>query len=236
MEIRVKITRNGSNQIRTMPLEEYLRGVVPSEMPASWLVEALKAQAIAARTYAMDKMRRRQSQLFDVDDTTSYQAYRHGTSDARTDAAIQATAGQYLAWADQPIEAVFSASNGGAVVSAKARWGNDVPYLQAATDPYDKQPKNGHGVGMSQWGAKGRADAGHTCEAILAFYYPGATLIVPEVPPEAQPEPCEQILAQAKALELLIADLCPEGRERSVAIERLTECAMWANASITHNE
>ena len=75
MNIRVKITRDSSNTIKTMDLEEYLRCVVPSEMPASWPAEALKAQAVAARTYAMKKIQDRKSKEFDVDDTNAFQAY-----------------------------------------------------------------------------------------------------------------------------------------------------------------
>lgn len=63
-------------------------------------------------------------------------------------------------------------------VSAKERWGNEVAYLISRPDPYDAPPKRGHGVGLSQIGAKARAAAGQGYEDILAFYYPGCKMEV----------------------------------------------------------
>lgn len=177
MNIRVKITRDGSNAVKTTEMEEYLRGVVPSEMPSSWPAEALKAQAIAARTYAMTRLR--PEELYDVDDTTANQAYRRNYTKESTDAAVTATAGRVLRYGGRLAQAVYCASNGGKTVSAKARWGNDVAYLPARSDPYDAAAgvkKNGHGVGMSQHGARQMAMQGKTCEEILAWYYPGCTI------------------------------------------------------------
>ena len=75
MDIRVKITRDNSNRIVVLNLEEYLRGVVPAEMPASSPQEALRAQAVAARTYAVKKIEEGKNRAYDVDDTAGYQAY-----------------------------------------------------------------------------------------------------------------------------------------------------------------
>ena len=179
-DIRVKITRDGSGSVRSMPLEEYLRGVVPSEIPASSGAAALQAQAIAARTYAYHKMLTRANQPWDVDDTTANQAYKASNSDSRTDAAIRATAHTILAHAGKVLDTcVYTAANGGRTVSAKERWGNARAYLTAKDDPYDRRAgyaKSGHGVGMSQRGAQQMAKEGLACAAILAYYYPGATL------------------------------------------------------------
>lgn len=171
MNIRVKITRDGSNTIKTIELEEYLRGVVPSEMPASWPAEALKAQAVAARTFAMQRIQIRQTKEYDVDDTVAFQAYRIGHERPSTDKAIKDTVNQYLTYNGKIVEAAYSSSNGGRTYSAEERWGGAIAYLISQPDPFNKEAKDGHGVGMSQYGARHRAEAGQTYDEILAFYY-----------------------------------------------------------------
>ena len=176
--IRVKITRDKSNRIITLDLEEYLRGVVPSEMPSTWPIEALKAQAVAARTYAMSKLN--SSRSYDVDDTTAYQAYRSDRTRESTDKAVKETAGQVLKYGGKLISAVYCASNGGKTISAKQKWGHEHAYLPAQSDPYDAasgQKKNGHGVGMSQHGARQAALKGLTYKQILSFYYPNTQIV-----------------------------------------------------------
>ncbi len=187
VKIRVKITRDKSNQIKVLTLEEYLRGVVPAEMYSSWHTEALKSQAVAARTYAYKRILSEKSKAFDVDDTTNTQAYVPAKISDFTDAAVKATSGEILTYNRKPIDSVFTASNGGNVVSAKQRWGNDIPYLIAKPDPMDKHKKSGHGVGLSQYGARARADKGDSYKDILAFYYPGATL--GQIPVEKESKP-----------------------------------------------
>ena len=174
--IKVKITRDRSNQVIEMDLEEYLRGVVPSEMYSTFELEALKAQAIAARTYAA---RRIGSGEYDVTDTTAHQTYNPNKITTRTDEAVEATRGVVLYYNNKLIDAVYCASNGGRIVSAQEKWGNDVPYLPAKLDEYTSRSgyeKSGHGVGMSQRGAQQMAKEGFTYREILAFYYPSATL------------------------------------------------------------
>lgn len=182
MQIRVKITRAENpdcGKIKTMDIEEYLRGVVPAEMIAStYHMEALKAQAIASRTWAVYRIKKNASKSYDVDDTAGCQAYRpHDRIHTRTDTAVKQTAGIVLTFNDKIIDAVFSHSNGGRMVSAVHRWGTAVPYLVDKADPYDNSPKvSGHGVGLSQVGANNAAKAGKTYITILGFYYPGAHL------------------------------------------------------------
>ena len=181
MDIRVKITRDKSNVVKTMDIEEYLRGVVPSEMSSTWPMEALKAQAVAARTYAVGHLN--PARAYDVDDTVTYQAFHLGRTRKRSDEAIKATKGEVLVYQKNLAQAVYSASNGGKTVSAKQRWKNDIPYLIAQNDPYDKasgEKKNGHGVGMSQHGARQAALQGKNYKDILAFYYPGCHLSIRE--------------------------------------------------------
>jgi SpoIID/LytB domain protein len=131
---------NGGSPItvNTVSMEDYLRGVVPSEMPASWSTEAIKAQAVAARSYAARyKQNLKGKKAYDICNTTSCQVY-YGASneDSRTDAAIKATAGIVLKYQDTIAYTMFSSSNGGH--SAKG----DYPYLTAHEDPYDDDMLN----------------------------------------------------------------------------------------------
>ena len=96
MTIRVLVTRDGSNRIVTLPLGEYVRGVVPAEIPSRYHPEALKAQAVAARTYALSKMQERPNEPYHVDDTTRYQAYKSDWINERCDEAITTTEGKVL--------------------------------------------------------------------------------------------------------------------------------------------
>ena len=106
---------NGLRLVNTLPLEEYLYGVVPSEMPASYPEEALKAQAVCARTYACVQMMN--SSLEDlgaqVDDSVSYQVYQNSGEAEAASRAVQATAGEILLNNGSPINAYyFSTSHG----------------------------------------------------------------------------------------------------------------------------
>ncbi len=180
--IRVNITRTVPTGIETIDLEEYLYGVVPSEMGTGWPVEALKAQAIASRSVAVFRIK--PSKPYDVTDTTADQAYVPSKIKPDTTKAVKDTSGLVLLYNGKVIDAVFSASNGGTTVSAKERWGGSgYPYLIAGNDPYDKKAgykKNGHGVGMSQRGAQQMAKDGMLYTDILKFYYPGT--IVGKIP------------------------------------------------------
>ncbi|MBI3968751.1 MAG: SpoIID/LytB domain-containing protein [Chloroflexi bacterium] len=118
----------------TMDIEEYLRGVVPSEMPASWHPEALKAQAIASRSYAATS-RRFPERGADVDDSELTQVYRN-TRYATTDVAVAATRGQVAQVNGRIIQALFFADSGGATENNENVWGGSpVPYLRSVPDP-----------------------------------------------------------------------------------------------------
>lgn len=122
--------------VNRLPLEDYLKGVVPSEMPRTWPLEALKAQAVAARTYASRYLAKT------IDDTQTYQVYGgyvwSGADYHNSNRAVDETRGQVLRYKGQLISAVYSASNGGHTESNAAEWGGDpLPYLPAKPDPYD---------------------------------------------------------------------------------------------------
>jgi len=119
-------------------MEHYIAGVVSREMSESWPLEALKAQAVAARTYVADKMLGGEPN-YDVDDTTSYQAYcGYYTANTSIKQAAEETAGMILTYSGEPISAMYAASNGGQTVSGYMYSGSEsYPYLTMKDDPYD---------------------------------------------------------------------------------------------------
>ena len=122
--------------VNIIGLEEYLYGVVPSEMPKSYDAEALKAQAVAARTYAMTKLGAHAGSGYQLCDTTACQVYKGYSNEAdATTAAVDATAGEVACYNGSPIEAVFSASTGGYTESSENVWNTAVPYLRAVPEP-----------------------------------------------------------------------------------------------------
>lgn len=184
MIIKIKISRqeNADNipcaigDIIEYELEEYVKGVVPSEM--SGPMEALKAQAVAARTIGYKAAVKN---LILSDLSTKTQAFREvrrvSSLYPQQHKAVEETAGEVLFYDDKIIETcAFSASNGGQIVSSAEKWGGVRPYLISKPDPYDKGPRNGHQVGMSQQGAKQMASLGFSYIDILNFYYPGTTI------------------------------------------------------------
>jgi len=186
MNISVRITRDENAEyfgvevgdVVQVPFEQYVAGVVASEVGNSAL-EVCKAQAVASRTFAVSKGALSGKTITDT--SSKDQAYRAGRPGSglypNAVQGARATAGQILTYNGQPINAVYSASNGGRTVSSQERWGGVRPYLIAQDDPWDNAEKRtGHGVGMSQRGAKAMAAAGKDYREILAFYYPGTAL------------------------------------------------------------
>jgi stage II sporulation protein D len=124
--------------IAELPLEEYVKGVVPAEMNASWHPEALKAQAIATRTYALYKVRQTGKKDFDVAATTKDQVYK-GRVGADTPAAraVDETRDQILVFGNEPILAAFSSTAAGPTEDALNVWSVDLPYLKGVECPFD---------------------------------------------------------------------------------------------------
>ena len=120
-----------------MPLEQYLYGVVPAEMPSSWLPNALAAQAVASRSYALAT--RQLAAPFDVYSDTRSQMYLGiGAEQPSTTAAVTATAGQVLLYKGAVATTVFSSTSGGETSSSADAWGGKpTPYLVSVPDPYD---------------------------------------------------------------------------------------------------
>lgn len=140
-------TTDGMVLINELPLEEYLYAVVPSEMPASYPLEALKAQAVCARTYAYQNIVKAGLPEIGahVDDTTSYQVYHNGSENAASTTAVKETSGILLTWQGEPAQNYYYSTSCGVGTNAgiwKSREAGDIPYLQAVRL---KQPENMNG-------------------------------------------------------------------------------------------
>jgi len=145
---------DGVRVVNELSLEDYVASVVGAETPASWSREALKAQAVAARSYALAHMARPASRVFHLGDTRRWQAYRgRGSVHPRTLEATEGTEGMIL-------------SHGGGIVES----------LYAATDGISREVHGHLGASMSQRGANNLANRGLAFEQILGQYYPGASL------------------------------------------------------------
>ena len=136
--LRVVHLSAGLEIVNTLPLESYLCGVVPRESPASWPIEALKAQAVAARSYAYRSLG--SSNSFDVYCTTADQMYGGADGEAASsNAAVSATRGVVPMYGGTPIVAYFFSTSGGHTENIENVWPSAaaVPYLKGVPDPYD---------------------------------------------------------------------------------------------------
>lgn len=162
--------------INSLPLEEYLLGVVPSEMPTKWNYEAHRAQAIAARSYAIANLNKRGSRGYDLKDTPQDQAYGGASSETpQTTRAVLSTRGEVLTYDNKIIPAYYHAASGGRTNSAGSVWSRDLPYIQSVDGQDKGVRKNGHGVGMSQHGANNLANKGFSARQILNYFYKDIT-------------------------------------------------------------
>ncbi len=252
-----------------LDMEEYLAGIINYEISSAWPVEAVKAQAVAARTYVLYRMERAGPGPYDIEGSTAGQVYRGAASeDEAATRAVRACSGEALFFDGHPALTVFHSNAGGHTDAADDIWsgGESYPYLKSVKSPYDRaSPRyrwdfavpapmlgrvlraegyeigdpveaavedhtpggrirklrirdrrgrsaelrgedirriigysimrssvftvrasqglfiftgrgSGHGVGMSQWGARGMAGAGYSYREILRHYYPGTRL------------------------------------------------------------
>lgn len=133
--------------INILPLEEYLYGVLPREIPAAWPTEVLRAQAIVSRTYALASKGRYAAEGYDLSASVSSQVYGGLSGEhPNTNAAVNATKGMVLTYRGGVITAVFHASSGGYTENNEVVWqGSPTPYLRAVPDEFDSaQPENPH--------------------------------------------------------------------------------------------
>lgn len=155
--VTINVYLHKEDTVRTMSLEEYVKGVLGAEMPAEFQMEALKAQAVAARTYAVKNMRsyggngvEGHSDADVSTDFTKSQAWldeqslrerwgkKYEQYWRKISQAVAATRGQIAAYKERPISAVFHSTSAGRTASAKEVWGNDFPYLQSVVCTWDQ--------------------------------------------------------------------------------------------------
>lgn len=170
--LKIVNDHNALTVMNDLPLELYLRGVVPAEMPYGWEHEAHKAQAIAARSYAVANMGKRGKYGYDLKDTPEDQAYGGASAETKqTNNAVTETEGIVLVCQGKIVPAYYSASAGGQTRTASQVWTHDLPFLKSVPSYDDGIKKNGHGVGMSQYGANNLAKRGYNGYQILKYFY-----------------------------------------------------------------
>jgi stage II sporulation protein D len=143
----VDVKINGKTQ--RLPIEEYVKGVVAAEMPADFDIEALKAQAVAARTYALYQQERKGELTVDFQTDQAwlskeelrrrwglFQSFRLWR---KVSQAVEETKGEVLVWGGKPIFAAYHSTCGGHTEDAKVVWGNSLPYLKSVTCKYCKE-------------------------------------------------------------------------------------------------
>ena len=186
MLIKVKLTRSenldyyGKDEIE-IDIEEYLKGVVPAEVGNAAL-EAGKAQAVAARTFALYRYQSKGSISDKSSTDQAFRTSRFSSAYARAHQAVEDTKGEVLYYNNKIVtNAHYSAMNGGRTYSSEEKWGGKRAYLIAQEDPWDyavsQGKKNGHGVGMSQTGADALAKEGKKYYDIIKHFYKDVEII-----------------------------------------------------------
>ena len=145
----VRVYSEEDNLITNIPIEEYVVGVVSGEMPISFELEALKAQAVAARSYVMIQMQRNINKEYDVVDTVKNQVYLpkekliKAWKDSYTDninkvkTAVLETKGEYISYNNKVAEAMFFSTSPGATENSEDIFPNKVEYLRSVESPWD---------------------------------------------------------------------------------------------------
>ncbi|MFP7298635.1 stage II sporulation protein D [Neobacillus niacini] len=152
--VEVAVYRSSAGQIDNVPLEEYLVGVVAAEMPVEFKEEALKAQALTARTYIVKKMLSKDNlgvpEGAQVTDTQIHQVYlskeqmranwgmEFESNYSKILSAVRATSGQILTYEGQAIDASFFSTSNGYTENSEDYWSNEMPYLRSVSSPWDK--------------------------------------------------------------------------------------------------
>lgn len=150
--ISVEVMRTASETVENVPLESYVVGVVASEMPANFEPEALKAQALAARTFTANKLiHESTSENYDVTDTVSDQVFKNEAelkqqwgadyteNINKIKEAVQATSGEIITYEGTPINAAFFSTSNGHTENSEDYWENELPYLRSVESPWDEE-------------------------------------------------------------------------------------------------
>lgn len=149
--IEIEVFREATEQIEKVPLETYVASVVAAEMPAEFEAEALKAQAVVARTYIMNYLIREEKT---ITDTTQHQVYKNvnelkelwgkdfPTYWQKITEAVQATEGMVLTYKDELITPTYFAMSNGYTEDAKYYWGKELPYLKSVKSKWEEKLPN----------------------------------------------------------------------------------------------
>ncbi|GAB6099385.1 hypothetical protein JCM16358_12640 [Halanaerocella petrolearia] len=150
--LELKPRGEGITAVNLVRLEEYLQAVIPSEMSASWPAEALKVQAVAARSYTLANLGKHGSQGFDLCSTVHCAAYRGlGREHKSSNQAVQATAGEVMTYNGDPINAVYSANSGGHTEDSEDIWSGKVPYLRGVSTEVEESKFPLSPVELKEW-------------------------------------------------------------------------------------
>ncbi len=217
MKIKIKVTtpsnmkyfKCASGAIVEVELEDYVRCVVASEIGKASL-EACKAQAVASRTFALSRGVLDGKPI--SDDAGKAQAYIAARNYYDIcNQATEETAGEVLTYNNEYCTTYFSHSNGGTTYACEEVWSQKKPYLVHRTDEWTKKSgvqRNGHGIGMSQAGAKYAAEQGVKYKTILNFYYPNTKLIKIDTEPDEDEIYARKVLEEIKVrVELAMQEL-----------------------------
>ncbi|WP_181346794.1 stage II sporulation protein D [Thalassobacillus sp. CUG 92003] len=149
----VRVLRTATEKVESVPIEEYVSRVVASEMPVEFNSEALKAQALAARTYITKHLINESavSEQADVTDTVQHQVYKNEQelrkqwqgdyiqNMTKINQAVAATAGKIITYQNEPIEAAFFSTSNGKTENSEDYWEQEVPYLKSVESPWDEE-------------------------------------------------------------------------------------------------
>lgn len=150
---KIRVLRTQSNKVIDIDIYDYVVGAVAAEMPASYSLEALKAQAVAGYSYAlwiMENADNANRELYDISDNSdTHQAYsdydqlkekwgeKYDKNIKTIKDAVNSVLGEYLCYENEPAMCVYHAISGGSTQSAKQAWGNEIAYLKSVTAPGD---------------------------------------------------------------------------------------------------
>lgn len=147
----IRVKREKTGNIETVPFEQYITGVLAGEMPVNFELEALKAQAVAARSYAMKKIEQNENQEFDVVDTVSNQVYldeaslkerwkdEFETKINKIKTAVHETEGEYLIYDNQIVQAFFFSTSTGKTENVEEVFVQALPYLRSVDSSWDEE-------------------------------------------------------------------------------------------------
>jgi stage II sporulation protein D len=122
--------------INQLPIDVYVTGVLNGEVPSSWPLEVLKAQAVISRTYAQLRIMQYDDKLFHAGSSELFQKYEYTQNSDAIERAVRDTMNEILLYQDQPIEAFFHACSGGRTENSRDVFQKDLPYLRSIPDPY----------------------------------------------------------------------------------------------------